>query len=123
VHCPECTQAGQAVVLPAVCTAITNARIALESCAFCPGMHPAEVAMNLIFLLMAFCVGMAMSIQAAVNTQLAASIGANSVVAALVSFACGTIVLAGVALSRGGLGPTFAALAGQPLWKFAGGFL
>jgi transporter family-2 protein len=79
--------------------------------------------MNLIFLLMAFCVGMAMSIQAAVNTQLAASIGANSVVAALVSFGCGTIVLAGVALSRGGLGPTFAALAGQPLWKFAGGFL
>ncbi|MCA1246355.1 DMT family transporter [Massilia oculi] len=79
--------------------------------------------MNLIFLMMAFCVGMAMSIQAAVNTQLAASIGANSVVAALVSFACGTIVLAGVALSRGGLGPTFAALATQPAWKFAGGFL
>lgn len=79
--------------------------------------------MNLILLLMAFCVGMAMSIQAAVNTQLAASIGANSVVAALVSFGCGTIVLAGVALSRGGLGPTFAALAVQPPWKFAGGFL
>jgi len=79
--------------------------------------------MNLILLLMAFCVGMAMSIQAAVNTQLAASIGANSVVAALVSFGCGTIVLAGVAVSRGGLGPTFAALAQQPAWKFAGGFL
>jgi transporter family-2 protein len=79
--------------------------------------------MNLIFLVMAFCVGVAMSVQAAVNTQLASSIGANSVVAALVSFACGTVVLAGVALSRGGLGPTFAALAGQPLWKFAGGFL
>lgn len=79
--------------------------------------------MNLILLLMAFCVGMAMSIQAAVNTQLAASIGANSVVAALVSFGCGTIVLAGVALSRGGLGPSLAALAGQPAWKFAGGFL
>ncbi|KFI06459.1 DMT family transporter [Massilia sp. BSC265] len=79
--------------------------------------------MNLILLLMAFCVGMAMSVQAAVNTQLAASIGANSVVAALVSFGCGTVVLAGVAVSRGGLGPTFAALSGQPLWKFAGGFL
>ena len=63
--------------------------------------------MNLILLLMAFCVGMAMSVQAAVNTQLAASIGANSVVAALVSFGCGTIVLAGVALSRGGLGAAF----------------
>jgi transporter family-2 protein len=86
---------------------------------FLPGIE----AMNLIFLLMAFCVGMAMSIQAAVNTQLAASIGANSVVAALVSFGCGTIVLAGVAVSRGGLGPTFAALATQPAWKFAGGFL
>ena len=79
--------------------------------------------MNLILFLMAFGVGVAMSVQAAVNTQLASSIGANSVVAALVSFACGTVVLAGVALSRGGLGPTFAALAGQPLWKFAGGFL
>lgn len=79
--------------------------------------------MNLILLLMAFCVGMAMSVQAAVNTQLAASIGANSVVAALVSFGCGTIVLAAVALTRGGLGPTFAALGDQPLWKFAGGFL
>ncbi|MGH8853286.1 MAG: DMT family transporter [Telluria sp.] len=79
--------------------------------------------MNLIFFVMAFCVGVAMSVQAAVNTQLAASIGANSVVAAFVSFACGTIVLGGVALSRGGLGPTFAALADQPAWKFAGGFL
>lgn len=79
--------------------------------------------MNLILLIMAFCVGVAMSVQAAVNTQLAASIGANSVVAAFVSFACGTIVLGGMALSRGGLGPTFAALATQPAWKFAGGFL
>lgn len=79
--------------------------------------------MNLILFLMAFCVGIAMSVQAAVNTQLAAAIGANSVVAALVSFGCGTVVLAGVAISRGGLGPSFAALAGQPAWKFAGGFL
>jgi bacterial/archaeal transporter family-2 protein len=79
--------------------------------------------MNLIFLLMAFCVGVAMSVQAAVNTQLAASIGANSVVAAFVSFACGTVVLGGVVLSRGGLGPSLAALAEQPAWKFAGGFL
>jgi len=79
--------------------------------------------MNLILLLAAFCVGMAMSVQAAVNTQLAASIGANSVVAALVSFACGTLVLAVVAVSRGGLTGVAAALASQPAWKFAGGFL
>lgn len=79
--------------------------------------------MNLIFFLMAFGVGIAMSIQAAVNSQLASSIGANSVVAALVSFACGTLVLLVAALSKGGLGPTLAALPSQPVWKFAGGFL
>ncbi|WP_020654905.1 DMT family transporter [Massilia niastensis] len=79
--------------------------------------------MNLILFLMAFCVGIAMSVQAAVNSQLAHAIGANSVVAALVSFTCGTIVLLGMALAKGGLGGTLAALASQPLWKFAGGFL
>jgi transporter family-2 protein len=81
---------------------------------------------NLILLAMAFCVGIAMSVQAAVNSQLAHSLGANSVVAALVSFSCGTLVLLAVALVKGGpgvLGATLAALPSQPLWKFAGGFL
>jgi transporter family-2 protein len=82
--------------------------------------------MNLILLAMAFCVGIAMSVQAAVNSQLAHSLGANSVVAALVSFSCGTLVLLAVALVKGGpavLGATLTALPSQPLWKFAGGFL
>lgn len=82
--------------------------------------------MNLILFLMAFCVGIAMSVQAAVNSQLASAIGANSVVAALVSFGCGSMVLLAVALAKGGpgaLAATLAALPAQPLWKFAGGFL
>ncbi|MEH6436233.1 DMT family transporter [Massilia sp. DD77] len=82
--------------------------------------------MNLILLMVAFCVGIAMSVQAAVNSQLASAIGANSVVAALVSFSCGTLVLLAVALAKSGpgaLGATLAALPAQPLWKFAGGFL
>jgi len=82
--------------------------------------------MNLLLLAVAFCVGMAMSVQAAVNSQLAHAIGANSVMAALVSFGCGTAVLLAVALSKtglAGLGATLAALPAQPLWKFAGGFL
>jgi transporter family-2 protein len=79
--------------------------------------------MNFVWLLMAFCVGIAISLQAAVNTQLASGIGANSVVAALVSFACGTAALAVVAAARGGSNETLAALAGQPLWKFGGGLL
>lgn len=82
--------------------------------------------MNLLLLAVAFCVGMAMSVQAAVNSQLAHAIGANSVMAALVSFGCGTAVLLAVAPSKtglAGLGATLAALPAQPLWKFAGGFL
>lgn len=82
--------------------------------------------MNLILLAAAFCIGIAMSVQAAVNSQLAHSIGANSVAAALVSFACGTLALLAMALAKGGvagLGATLAALPSQPAWKFAGGFL
>ena len=59
--------------------------------------------MNLILFLVAFCVGIAMSVQAAVNSQLASSIGANSVAAALVSFSCGTVALLAIALAKGGL--------------------
>lgn len=82
--------------------------------------------MNVILLAMAFCVGVAMSVQAAVNSQLAHAIGASSVMAALVSFSCGTLVLLCVALTKGGLGgvgATLAALPAQPPWKLLGGFL
>jgi transporter family-2 protein len=79
--------------------------------------------MNLVLFLMAFCAGAAISVQAAVNAQLAASLGANSVAAALVSFACGTLALALAALARGGLPEAIAALPSQPLWKFGGGLL
>lgn len=82
--------------------------------------------MNLVLLAMAFCIGLAMSVQAAVNSQLAHSIGGNAVMAALLSFACGTVVLLAMALSKSGvagLGAALAALPSQPAWKFAGGFL
>lgn len=82
--------------------------------------------MNLILLAAAFCIGIAMSAQAAVNSQLAHSIGANSVMAALISFSCGTVVLFTMALAKGGVagfGATLAALPSQPAWKFLGGFL
>ena len=82
--------------------------------------------MNLILLAAAFCIGIAMSAQAAVNSQLAHSIGANSVMAALISFSCGTLVLLAMALAKGGvagLGATLTALPSQPAWKFLGGFL
>jgi transporter family-2 protein len=79
--------------------------------------------MNLALFLMAFCAGVAISTQAAVNSRMAAALGADSVLAALLSFAAGTLVLAVVAAARGGLGQALANLPGQPLWKFSGGFL
>jgi transporter family-2 protein len=79
--------------------------------------------MILALYFIAFCVGVAISVQAAVNGALAAALGANSVFAAFVSFACGTVVLALAALARGGVGEALAALPTQPLWRFAGGFL
>ena len=79
--------------------------------------------MNLLLFIVAFCAGIAVSFQAAVNSQMAAAVGANSVVAALVSFLCGTVLLAVIAFARGGLPDALAALPGQPLWKFSGGFL
>ncbi|HAK91313.1 MAG TPA: EamA-like transporter family protein, partial [Massilia timonae] len=54
--------------------------------------------MNLILLAAAFCIGVAMSAQAAVNSQLAHSIGTNSIMAALISFSCGTVALLVMAL-------------------------
>jgi transporter family-2 protein len=79
--------------------------------------------MNLALLVMAFCAGAAIATQAAVNGQLALSLGNNVVAAALVSFVCGTLALWGVAAWRGGLVEAMALLPSQPLWKFAGGFL
>ncbi len=79
--------------------------------------------MNLLLFAIAFCAGIAVSFQAAINSQMAAAVGANSVVAALVSFLCGTVALAVLACARGGLPDALAALPQQPLWKFSGGFL
>lgn len=79
--------------------------------------------MNLVFFLIAFCAGIAVSFQAAINSQMAAAVGANSVVAALVSFLCGSMLLGVIAFARGGLSDALVALPSQPLWKFSGGFL
>ncbi len=79
--------------------------------------------MNLLLFFIAFGAGIAVSFQAAINSQMAAAVGANSVVAALVSFMCGTAALAVAAFVRGGLPDALAVLPQQPLWKFSGGFL
>jgi transporter family-2 protein len=79
--------------------------------------------MNLILLFIAFAAGSAISLQAAVNSQLAGGFAGNTVAAALVSFVIGTLALAAIALSKGGLSNAVASLPNQPLWRFSGGFL
>jgi transporter family-2 protein len=79
--------------------------------------------MTFLLFLIAFGAGIAVSFQAAINSQMAAAVGANPVVAALISFLCGSAALAVVAFVRGGLPDALAVLPQQPLWKFSGGFL
>ncbi len=79
--------------------------------------------MNFAFLLLAFFAGAAIATQANINGQLATGVAGNTIFAALISFIVGTIVLAAIAVSRGGLPAALAALPSQQIWKFAGGFL
>lgn len=79
--------------------------------------------MNSAFFILAFCAGAAIATQANINGQLAAGLDGNTIVAALISFVVGTLVLGMLAVSRGGLPVILAAITSQPLWKFAGGLL
>ncbi len=79
--------------------------------------------MNLILFALAFAAGTAISLQAAVNSQLAGGLGGNVVAAGLVSFAIGTVALAVIATGKGGLGMAISHLPAQPLWQLTGGLL
>ena len=77
--------------------------------------------MRNIYALLALAIGLIVPLQAAVNNQLKITIGGSTVMAALVSFACGTVTLALVALlvqeKWGGL----AQVAQAPWWQLTGG--
>lgn len=60
--------------------------------------------MTAFLFLLAFAAGTAISVQAAVNSQLAAAISGNTLAAALFSFFSGTMLLAVLALARGEVG-------------------
>lgn len=71
----------------------------------------------------AFGAGVAISMQASINGQLASGMGGNTVAAALFSFATGTVVLAVIALARGGLASAITAIPDEPWWRLMGGLL
>jgi transporter family-2 protein len=79
--------------------------------------------MVLILLFMAFAIGLIIPLQSAINSSLRNTLGSGSMLAALVSFAVGTLSLVLVAL---GTGQPFATLAGLPRvawWQWLGGAL
>lgn len=79
--------------------------------------------MNTIYYLIAFAAGLGITLQTALNGQLARGLGGDSVTAALVSFAAGAISLGVYSLLRGGLYTSLAAIPSQPLWSLAGGLI
>jgi len=79
--------------------------------------------MLLVFLFMAFLIGLIIPMQAAVNNALQVSLRSGSLLAALVSFAVGTLALA---LISAVAGQPFAALGGLsrvPWWQWLGGVM
>lgn len=79
--------------------------------------------LNFLFMFIVFMAGIGMSIQAAINNQLAQASGGNTVLAAAVSFIAGSVLLIVVAVANGGLAASIATFPQQPMWRFCGGFL
>lgn len=79
--------------------------------------------MLLLLLFMAFAIGLVIPLQSAVNNALRHTLASTSLLAALISFAVGTVALAIVSLASG---QPFASLAGLPRvawWQWAGGVM
>lgn len=77
--------------------------------------------MLLYFVIIAFCAGIALAIQAAINTQLAAAFAGQSVIAAFVSFTVGALLLFLICLWKTDLFVTLQEIPRQPWWKIIGG--
>jgi transporter family-2 protein len=77
--------------------------------------------MRTIYALFALAIGLVVPLQAAVNNQLKATIGGSTVMAALISFACGTVTLVLVALAAQEKWGGLANVAQAPWWQLTGG--
>lgn len=75
------------------------------------------------YLLFAFAIGCAIPLQAAINNQLKGYVGGGALMAALVSFAVGTVVLAVFATGGVSKWRSLAGLADVKWWHLMGGFL
>lgn len=74
-----------------------------------------------MFYLIAFIAGVALAIQAAINAQLSKAVGEQPIIAALISFATGTLILFIIALIKANFSEAWINLPQQAWWKWTGG--
>ena len=77
--------------------------------------------MLISFIIIALCAGFALATQAAINSQLASAMVGQPVVAALISFATGTLALFLICIWKADLFEAWQQLPKQPWWKLIGG--
>lgn len=75
------------------------------------------------YLSLAFVIGCAIPLQAAINSQLKGHLAQSTILAAFVSFAVGTIALAVVAVATGQRIGALGNVADSPAWQLTGGLL
>jgi len=75
------------------------------------------------YLLLAFVIGCAIPLQAAINSQLKGHLAQSTILAALVSFTVGTVALALVAVASGQRIGALANVADARAWQLTGGLL
>ena len=79
--------------------------------------------MVLFFLVLAFAIGLAVPLQSAINNSLRAALRSTTVLAALVSFAVGTVALFAVSVLTRQPFASLAELPRVPWWQWLGGVL
>ena len=79
--------------------------------------------MNALYLFAALAASMDIAVQAAVNSRLAAGLGSQPLMGALISFAVGTLALALIACWQADWPQALAQAGRQPWWHWTGGLL
>lgn len=77
--------------------------------------------MKTLYALLALSIGLVVPLQAAVNNQLKLTIGGSTLMAALISFACGTLTLGVVALVAQEKWGDLGQIVHAPWWQLTGG--
>lgn len=77
----------------------------------------------IVYALMALAGGVALSLQAAINSRLSAGVGGQPLVASMASFSIGALCLGAAALAVADWHSVSTHIAQQPWWRWLGGFL